>query len=93
LSIEIRNLHKKFGSKRVLNGFSLDVKEGETISVIGHSGAGKSVTLKTIIGLIRPDQGEVWVDGKNVFALARRICTSCGGRLGTSSSSPPSSTR
>jgi phospholipid/cholesterol/gamma-HCH transport system ATP-binding protein len=71
LSIEIRNLHKKYGSKRVLNGFSLDVKEGETISVIGHSGAGKSVTLKTIIGLIRPDQGEIWVDGKNVHSLSR----------------------
>ena len=71
MSIEIRDLHKSFGSKRVLNGFSLDVQEGETLSIIGHSGAGKSVTLKTIIGLIRPDAGEVWVDGKNVHTLER----------------------
>ena len=71
MSIEIKNLHKSFGSKKILNGFSLDVKEGETLSVIGHSGAGKSVTLKTIIGLMHPDEGEVWVDGKNVFQLPR----------------------
>jgi phospholipid/cholesterol/gamma-HCH transport system ATP-binding protein len=71
LSIEIKNLHKSFGSKHILKGFSLTVEEGETLSIIGHSGAGKSVTLKTILGLIRPDQGEVWVDGKNVHALER----------------------
>ena len=71
MSIAIRNLHKAFGGKQILNGFSLDVQEGETISIIGHSGAGKSVTLKTIIGLIRPDVGEVWVDGKNVHQLPR----------------------
>jgi phospholipid/cholesterol/gamma-HCH transport system ATP-binding protein len=47
------------------------VDEGETLSVIGHSGVGKSVTLKTILGLVRPDQGEVWVDGKNVHTLPR----------------------
>ena len=71
MSIEIKNLHKSFGGKKILNGFSLDVQEGETLSIIGHSGAGKSVTLKTIIGLIRPDEGEVWVDGKNVHELPR----------------------
>jgi phospholipid/cholesterol/gamma-HCH transport system ATP-binding protein len=71
LSIEIRDLHKSFGGKQVLKGFSLTVDEGETLSVIGHSGAGKSVMLKTILGLIRPDRGEVWVDGKNVHALDR----------------------
>jgi phospholipid/cholesterol/gamma-HCH transport system ATP-binding protein len=71
MSIEIRDLHKSFGSKHILKGFSLTVEEGETISIIGHSGAGKSVTLKTILGLIRPDRGEVWVDGKNVHALER----------------------
>lgn len=71
MSIEIRNLRKTFGAKRILDGFSLDVREGETLSIIGHSGAGKSVTLKTIIGLVRPDEGEVWVDGKNVHELPR----------------------
>ena len=71
MSIEIRDLHKAFGAKRILDGFSLHVREGETLSIIGHSGAGKSVTLKTIIGLIRPDAGDVWVDGKNVHQLPR----------------------
>jgi len=69
LSIEIKDLHKSFGGKQILKGLSLTVEDGETVSVIGHSGAGKSVTLKTILGLIRPDRGEVWVDGKNVHAL------------------------
>jgi phospholipid/cholesterol/gamma-HCH transport system ATP-binding protein len=69
--IEIRGLHKSFGTKQVLKGFSLTVEEGETLSIIGPSGTGKSVTLKTILGLMRPDAGEVWVDGKNVHALER----------------------
>ena len=69
--IEIRDLHKSFGTKQVLKGFSLTVEEGETLSIIGPSGTGKSVTLKTILGLIRPDAGEVWVDGKNVHTLPR----------------------
>ena len=71
MSIEIRDLHKSFGGRQILKGFSLTVEEGETLSIIGHSGVGKSVTLKTILGLIHPDQGEVWVDGKNVHALER----------------------
>ena len=69
--IEIKDLHKSFGGKQILKGFSLTVEEGETLSIIGGSGAGKSVTLKTILGLVRPDAGEVWVDGKNVHELER----------------------
>ena len=71
MSIEIKDLHKSFGPRHILKGFSLTVEEGETLSIIGHSGAGKSVTLKTILGLIRPDRGEVWVDGNNVHELER----------------------
>lgn len=69
MSIEIRGIHKSFGEDHILRGFSLAVQEGETLSIIGPSGVGKSVTLKTIIGLITPDSGEVWVDGKSVHAL------------------------
>lgn len=69
MSIELKNLHKSFGELDVLNGFTLEVNEGETLSIIGSSGAGKSVTLKHIVGLIEPDQGEVWVDGQNVGEL------------------------
>ncbi|MEN8376037.1 MAG: ATP-binding cassette domain-containing protein [Gemmatimonadota bacterium] len=66
MSIEIREVHKAFGSKRVLAGVDLDVREGETIAVIGYSGAGKSVLLKSIVGLLEPDRGTVTVDGRLV---------------------------
>jgi phospholipid/cholesterol/gamma-HCH transport system ATP-binding protein len=71
MSIELRDLHKSFGPKKVLQGFSLHIEEGETLSIIGGSGAGKSVTLKHILGLVTPDSGEVWVDGQNVNQLER----------------------
>ena len=69
MSIELKDLHKSFGDLDVLKGFSLEVQEGETLSIIGHSGAGKSVTLKSVLGLIQPDRGEIWVDGSNVHEL------------------------
>jgi phospholipid/cholesterol/gamma-HCH transport system ATP-binding protein len=69
VSIQLKDVHKAFGTKEILRGFSLEVHEGETLSVIGASGAGKSVTLKHLVGLIQPDQGEVWVDGQNIAEL------------------------
>ena len=69
MSIELNDVHKAFGDRKVLQGFTLDVPEGEVVSVIGPSGSGKSTTLKTIIGLLAPDQGEVRVDGENVHEL------------------------
>jgi phospholipid/cholesterol/gamma-HCH transport system ATP-binding protein len=71
MTIELRDVHKAFGSKQVLRGFTLEIQDGETLSIIGGSGAGKSVTLKHVLGLIVPDQGEVWVDGQNVNELER----------------------
>ncbi|RMH20202.1 MAG: ABC transporter ATP-binding protein [Gemmatimonadetes bacterium] len=71
MSIELREVHKTFGDKQILKGFSLEIVQGETLSIIGHSGAGKSVTLKHIIGLVQPDEGEVWVDGHLVADLSR----------------------
>jgi phospholipid/cholesterol/gamma-HCH transport system ATP-binding protein len=71
VSIELVDLHKAFGSKRILRGFTLDVKDGETLSLVGFSGAGKSVTLKHIVGLLRPDSGSVRVDGLEVPQLGR----------------------
>ncbi|HSU14867.1 ABC transporter ATP-binding protein [Longimicrobium sp.] len=71
MSIEIRDIHKAFGPKRILRGLTLDVEEGETVSLVGFSGAGKSVTLKHINGLLRPDQGTVFVDGLEVPRLPR----------------------
>jgi phospholipid/cholesterol/gamma-HCH transport system ATP-binding protein len=71
MSIELRDLHKAFGPKRILRGLSLEVEEGETVSLVGFSGAGKSVTLKHINGLLKPDQGTVFVDGLEVPRLER----------------------
>ena len=69
MSIELVNVHKAFGSTQVLRGLTLEVAEGATTTVIGGSGSGKSVTLKHIVGLIKPDEGDVWVDGENVSRL------------------------
>ena len=67
--IEMRDVHKAFGRKQVLRGFSLTVEEGNTVALVGFSGAGKSVALKHIAGLIRPDSGSVRVDDTEVPAL------------------------
>jgi phospholipid/cholesterol/gamma-HCH transport system ATP-binding protein len=64
--IEYRNIHKAFDAP-VLSGVSLTVPDGETLAIVGPSGTGKSVLLKTTIGLIVPDQGDVLVDGESVF--------------------------
>jgi phospholipid/cholesterol/gamma-HCH transport system ATP-binding protein len=68
--IRLHNVHKAFGPKRVLEGFSLDVREGETMVLIGYSGTGKSVAIKHIVGLLQPDQGTVHVDGQEVPSLS-----------------------
>jgi phospholipid/cholesterol/gamma-HCH transport system ATP-binding protein len=69
MSIELRDVHRTFGKNDVLRGIDLEVVEGETLSLIGSSGSGKSVLLKHIVGLITPDRGEVLVDDKNVNQL------------------------
>ncbi|MBI4409452.1 MAG: ABC transporter ATP-binding protein [Gemmatimonadetes bacterium] len=71
MSIELRDVHKAFGERVILEGVTLEVREGETMAVIGYSGVGKSVMLKTIVGLLEPDQGTAWVDGQDVGSLAR----------------------
>jgi phospholipid/cholesterol/gamma-HCH transport system ATP-binding protein len=70
--IELHNVHKRFGKQVVLNGVDFEVREGETVALLGPSGTGKSVLLKHIIGLIRPDTGTIIVDGKDVSHLKRR---------------------
>src|SRR5215207_3748373 len=70
--IELRNVHKRFGRLVVLNGVSLEIREGQSLVIIGASGTGKSVLLKHIVGLLRPDKGEVWFDGKRIDDLSER---------------------
>ena len=80
--IEFKNVHKAFGPKKVLRGFSLQVNEGETMVIIGYSGTGKSVAIKHIVGLLEPDEGEVWVDGKRVDQLSRKDLYALRGNIG-----------
>jgi phospholipid/cholesterol/gamma-HCH transport system ATP-binding protein len=70
--ISLRNVYKSFGEKKVLQGFSLEVPEGETMVIIGYSGSGKSVAIKHIVGLLQPDNGTVFVDDLEVPKLPRR---------------------
>jgi phospholipid/cholesterol/gamma-HCH transport system ATP-binding protein len=68
--ISLRGVTKSFGPKKVLQGIDLDVAKGESTVVIGGSGSGKSVLLKCILGLMRPDAGSIRIDGEETVALA-----------------------
>lgn len=68
--ISIRGLTKSFGDKLVLRSLDLDVKEGQSLVVIGGSGSGKSVLLKCILGIIRPDAGSIEIDGVDILKLS-----------------------
>jgi phospholipid/cholesterol/gamma-HCH transport system ATP-binding protein len=69
-AISVEDLHKSFGSQKVLNGVSLGVNRGETLAVLGRSGTGKSVLLRLIIGLEKPDSGSVLIHGQDIAGLA-----------------------
>jgi phospholipid/cholesterol/gamma-HCH transport system ATP-binding protein len=80
--IILENVSKSFGSRLVLDGVSLEVPDGQNTVIIGASGAGKSVTLKLIVGLIEPDGGRVLVDGQDVQELDREQLAALRGRIG-----------
>lgn len=82
MSIELDGVRKAFGSRVILNSISLSVQDGETLAVIGYSGSGKSVMLKTIVRLLEPDAGTVHVDGQDVAALRRRDLFALRQRVG-----------
>jgi phospholipid/cholesterol/gamma-HCH transport system ATP-binding protein len=67
--IELAGVSKAFGAISVLDGVSLAIEPGESVAIIGQSGSGKSVTLKCILGLLRPDRGSIKVDGEEVVGL------------------------
>lgn len=70
--IEIINLNKGFGGKKVLDDLNLTINKGETTVIIGRSGCGKSVLLKHIVGLLKPDSGQVLIDGKDITRMNNR---------------------
>jgi phospholipid/cholesterol/gamma-HCH transport system ATP-binding protein len=80
--IRIENLHKSFDGVEVLKGASLEVQDGQVVAIIGPSGEGKSVLLKHVAGLLRPDSGRVLYDGRDVGGLGRRELAELRGRLG-----------
>lgn len=70
--IAMRDVHKRFGDKVVLDGFNMEVWPGESLVIIGGSGTGKSVSLKCILGLLTPDEGKIEIDGEDVTRLGGR---------------------
>jgi len=70
--IEVRHLQRHFGEQRVLDDVSFRIENGESVAIIGRSGCGKSVLLKHLIGLLKPDAGEVQIDGENIVTMDER---------------------
>ncbi len=68
--IEFKKVSKRFGQKQVLNELSFHVRRGEILFLLGRSGVGKSVTLRHLVGLVRPDSGEIFVDGREISGLS-----------------------
>jgi phospholipid/cholesterol/gamma-HCH transport system ATP-binding protein len=83
--IRVRGLHKRFGAQPVLRGLDLDIATGEIMVIIGRSGGGKSVLLKHLIGLLRPDAGSVFVDATEITRLRGRELDRVRERYGVSS--------
>jgi phospholipid/cholesterol/gamma-HCH transport system ATP-binding protein len=82
--IVLEGIHKAFGDKAVLSGLSLEVQKGESLVIVGGSGTGKSVTLKHIIGLLKPDEGHVYIGGTDLGSLSVVELNSIRRRFGMS---------
>jgi phospholipid/cholesterol/gamma-HCH transport system ATP-binding protein len=82
LPIQVRDLYKSFGEQKVLDGISFDTRQGETVAVLGRSGTGKSVLLKILIGLQRPDRGEVRIAGRDIATLGIKELNEVRKRMG-----------
>lgn len=80
--IEYKNLVKKFGDRTILKGLTLTVNRGEILFILGTSGTGKSVLLKNTVGLLKPDQGEIWIDNEEISKFdeiqLQKIRKKCG---------------
>jgi phospholipid/cholesterol/gamma-HCH transport system ATP-binding protein len=82
IAVEFKHVMKSFGAKRVLNDVSFHIDQGQALCLLGRSGTGKSVTLKLIMALMRPDSGEVWVDQDNVVGMNEKHLSLVRKKLG-----------
>jgi phospholipid/cholesterol/gamma-HCH transport system ATP-binding protein len=82
IAVEFKQVMKSFGTKRVLNDVSFQIGQGQALCLLGRSGTGKSVTLKLIMALMRPDSGEVWVDQDNVAGMGEHQLSLVRKKLG-----------
>ena len=80
--IAVHGLVKTIGTQEILCGVDLDVARGETLAIIGRSGGGKSVLLKHLIGLMRPNAGEIWIEGQNIIEMSERNLASIRQKVG-----------
>ncbi len=80
--IRVENLWKSFGNQEVLRGVSFEVQAGEFMALIGGSGCGKSVLLKLVVGLLKPERGRIWIGDKDVAALSRSELEALRSRIG-----------
>lgn len=77
-AIELKNVHKSFGKRKILSGMDLHVKKGETLVILGPSGTGKSVTLKHITGLLEPDAGDCFIFGESISRVSLNVKRNLG---------------
>ena len=82
IKIRVVNLHKSFAEHEVLSGVHLEIRQGESMVVIGGSGTGKTVLIRCIIGLVQPDEGEIYVDGTEITSLNEREMNEIRKRFG-----------
>jgi phospholipid/cholesterol/gamma-HCH transport system ATP-binding protein len=82
IAVEFKRVMTSFGTKRVLNDVSFQIGQGQALCLLGRSGTGKSVTLKLIMALMRPDSGEVWVDQDNVVGMGEHRLSLTRKKLG-----------
>jgi phospholipid/cholesterol/gamma-HCH transport system ATP-binding protein len=69
--VSVRDLRVSYGAVEILHGINFEVKQGETLVILGGSGSGKSTLLRTLVGLERPSSGEIWIKGKNIAAISQ----------------------
>ena len=80
--IQVRDLRKQLGGRQVVDGLNLDIEDGEIFTLLGGSGEGKSVFLKNLIGLMKPDSGSIRIDGREIVGMSRKELLTVQTRVG-----------